>query len=124
MHRGLDHLSYEEKWGVGVVQPGEEKTLWGLYSCIPAHSGGLENNLRWDPLTVNVVAGQEVMDLKQSWSRLDIRNKFSTVRVGRHWHRLLREAECPIFHNVQGQAGWGFWQTGLVGSSPDHSTVL
>jgi len=124
MHRGLNHLSYEEKLRAGVVHPVKEKTLWGLYSCIPVPSGGIENNLRWDLLTVNVETVQEVMDLKQGRPRLDIRNEFSTVRVGRHWHRLPREAGCPISGNVQGQAGWGFLQTGLVGSSPNHSTIL
>jgi len=44
------------------------------------------------------------------------------MRVVRHWHRLPRETvDAPIPESVQGQAGWGFEQPGLVEGVPAHS---
>ena len=49
--------------------------------------------------------------LKEGRFRLDVREKFFTMRVVRCWNRLLR---CPIPGGVQGQVGWGPGQPGLV----------
>ena len=59
--------------------------------------------------------------LKEGRFRLDIRKKFFTMRVLKHWHRLPREVvDTPLPVVVQGQVGWSSEQPGLVGDVPAH----
>jgi len=48
---------------------------------------------------------------KEDRLRLDIRKKFFAVRVAQV---AQRSCGCPLPGSVQGQAGWGFEQPGLV----------
>jgi len=41
MTKGAEHLSYEERLRVGVVQPGEEKAVGRPYSSLSVLKGGL-----------------------------------------------------------------------------------
>ncbi|GAB0192424.1 hypothetical protein GRJ2_001707700 [Grus japonensis] len=97
MIRGLEHLSGKDRLRVGVVQSGEEKPPGRPYSSLLVPEGAYKKAgdgpfiRAWSDRTRG-----NGLKLKEGRFRLDIRKKFFTVRVVRHWHRLPRDAvEAP-----------------------------
>ena len=67
--------------------------------------------------------GADMHDLEGRF-RLDIRKKLFIVSGGTLEQFAQRGCGCPLPGDVQGQAGWGFEQPGLVGGVPSNSREL
>ena len=59
--------------------------------------------------------------VRQGRFRLDIRKEFFTQRVVKHWNRSQGGCGCLIPGGIQGQAGCGPGQPGLMVGHPAHS---
>ncbi|KAK4818873.1 hypothetical protein QYF61_021078 [Mycteria americana] len=94
MIRGMEHLSYEERLRVGVVQPGEEKAPGTPYCSLSILKGDLlirkMGTNFFSTACCNRTRGNG-FKLKEGRFRLDIRKKFFTMRVVKHCNRLPRE---------------------------------
>ncbi|GAB0204074.1 hypothetical protein GRJ2_002873000 [Grus japonensis] len=95
--RGLEHLSSEDRLRVGVVQPGGKEAPGRCNCDLPVPEGAYRK--AGEGLFIRECSdrtrGNE-FKLKEGRFRLDVRKKFFTVRVVRHWTRLPREVvEAP-----------------------------
>ncbi|GAB0193654.1 hypothetical protein GRJ2_001830700 [Grus japonensis] len=91
MITGLEHLSYEDE-RVGVVQPREKKALGRSNCSFPVPEGAYGKD--GEGLFIRECSDRtrgNMFKLKEGQFRLDVRKKFFTVRVVRHWNRLPRE---------------------------------
>ncbi|GAB0197880.1 hypothetical protein GRJ2_002253400 [Grus japonensis] len=85
--RGLEHLSYEDRLRELGLFSLEKRWLRGDLIAAYRYLKGPTGKLERDCLSGSVVMGQGVMGRLT----LDVRKKFFTVRVVRHWRRLPRE---------------------------------
>ncbi|KAK4822133.1 LOW QUALITY PROTEIN: hypothetical protein QYF61_010256 [Mycteria americana] len=94
--RGMEHLSYEERLRVVVVQPGEEKALGRPYCSLSVLKGGLQERGGQNFLACCDRTRENAFKLKEGRIRLDVRKKFFTIRVVKHWNRLPGQvADAP-----------------------------
>jgi len=109
MVRRMEHLSYEERLRELVLFSLEKRGLWG--DLIAAFQY-LEGDYRKDGENLFSKAccdrtRSNGFKLREGRFRLDIRKKFFTIRVVKHWNRLSREVvEAPSLEIFRARLGW------------------
>lgn len=115
MIRGLEHLC---SWTIWICSAWRRK---GFGEAPSSTWRGYET--AGERLFTRACSGKARVNsfkLNEGRFRLNIRKKFYTVRVMRHWQNIQRRCRCSIPGSVQGWIEWGFEQPGLVASVPAH----
>ena len=89
-HRGLEHLPYEDRLREQWLFSLDKRRLWGYLTAASQYMKGAYRKagegLFWR--TCSNKTRRNGFKLEDGRLRLDIRKKFFTVRVVRHWNRL------------------------------------
>jgi len=93
MIRGMEHLSYEDRLReIGMFRP-EKRRLWADLTAALQYLKGAYKKAG-EALFTSTCSDRtrgNGFELKQGRFRLDIKKKFFTLRLVRHWRRLPRE---------------------------------
>ena len=96
MIRGLEHLPYKDRLRMlGALHAREHKALVGPYSSLPVSERGVYRKAG-EGLFIRACSDRtrgNGFKLEEGIFRLDMRKKFFTVSVMRHWNRLPKEVE-------------------------------
>jgi len=103
--RGMEHLSYEERLkNLGLFSL-EKRRLWGNFIAAFQYLKGAYKKDGEKPFSracCNRTRGNS-FKLKKGRLRLDIKKKFSMMRVVKHWNRLSREVvDVPTLETFKG----------------------
>ena len=93
MTQGMEHLSYEDRWKELGLFSLQKRRLWGDLRAAFQYLKGTykkEEDRLFSRACCDRTRGNR-FQLKEKRFRLDIRKKYFTLRVMRHWCRLPRK---------------------------------